>query len=1024
MRSLRLGLSLMVVAIFVLLAFTAQAVTTTIASGTVKDQAGQATVNMPVECHNANSSFSLSATSDSSGQFTCSGDTSTLAVGTTIIVEARPPAGYNAEQATTFTWNGTAQTGITLTVVATTKTINITIHDDLGQDVTADVTVQPINVEPGENVAQSIDTVAGTGSVDISFPDGLVSVDANISDTNAESYPWMEIGGPQAVHFTDDTSIESTDLDFTVVHSDTKAKVKMLDKNGDILTQNDFNGDIYFNGYNDTYGSISTRRKVDSSTGMVTVYLLPGVWHVSAIHQQLDGQSFDPDEVSFVLSDEAGTTDWGTVQAQDDSGELSGTVSFTSDTAVTAVTTDTTTVEVTNLDTNQRYSTPVAADNTFQFSDMAFGTYTVTVVGDDVLPDQTASVELTNKKSTVSQVKLKANVANTTIAGQLLDSSGAAVENFTGTVVLTTQAGEYTAPVESDGSYEIPLYNGGVDGTDATLTLVTQPGADGYASNQTVTIADGDITEDFTLKTNEATITGQMRDSDGDDVTVTQLGDDAKMMAINADTGSVEMADIATDGSFSLEVGPGIWNLVPRFPDTDTEVYAGNVSSKAVDVSAGETVDTNVAVLEKTATITGTVTDTSGDAVAEAPVVLTNLPALQAAGGTVDPSDIVTLTTTTNSKGEISVDAPPGDYTLTFGTNPDTADVLAPASMDVTAKADKDTSFSAEFRETTADIKGTLTDHFTSATVTAYSADGGSVTADVGKDGSYDLALTPGDWDVTVTGVKGGELYLQETMVTVGSGDTTVSFDPKPTGIDFPAMASVTGAADENISVSNSAGASVDLPAFAAAYSGDLTVTLAPVVAMNHTGDISQVGLSYDVRVLDENDIPITSLNKDATVTLPLDNSLTGDVTNGEMTASYFNDSLQTNLFDGIVGDVQDDQLVIQTKHFSRFAATTTGQVISTPNKVKGSSLKAKAIQATQATLQWLKPAHTAVRFYTVQVRPSGVDKVKQWKTYTVKKLHTVIKKLSGQTAYDFRVRACNQFACSDYTDWKTFTTN
>ena len=55
------------------------------------------------------------------------------------------------------------------------------------------------------------------------------------------------------------------------------------------------------------------------------------------------------------------------------------------------------------------------------------------------------------------------------------------------------------------------MFNGGIKGDEATVTLVTQEGAEGFATDKTFTVQEGDVTANLTLNTNEGTIIGAIK---------------------------------------------------------------------------------------------------------------------------------------------------------------------------------------------------------------------------------------------------------------------------------------------------------------------------------------------------------------------------------------------------------------------------------------------------------------------------------------------------------------------------------
>jgi len=104
------------------------------------------------------------------------------------------------------------------------------------------------------------------------------------------------------------------------------------------------------------------------------------------------------------------------------------------------------------------------------------------------------------------------------------------------------------------------------------------------------------------------------------------------------------------------------------------------------------------------------------------------------------------------------------------------------------------------------------------------------------------------------------------------------------------------------------------------------------------------------------------------------------------------------------------------------------------PSKVKEKKLKEKKIKSKTATLSW-QEVDTATS-YDLQVRKCKNDsgkkcvkkndfaKKKNWKKFNdLTTTSKVVKKLKPDFYYQWRVRACNETGCGEYTDWNRFQT-
>lgn len=995
--------------------------TSTIVQGSVRYPNNSAASGIQVELHTGNASFSQNATTDANGNYTLSVDPSAIN-GLSLTLELNAPTGYRkpSNSPTNFTYaTGDAVRTVDFTFLSASKQIDVTVTDTNGQEVSAQVTAQPIN--PNGNASQVQQDFQGTGTLDVTGGKWVVKADANLSDTDPSRYPWIA-GTAKTVEFVDDDTAETQSVSFTVYPSEELVTVKMVDKDGQILTGNNSTADIAFEG-STALGEFSTTRKISTQDGIARVYLLPGIWHVKAFHPQLTEQSYDPEETTFVVPNEPGTYDWGTLTAITNSGSISGTLTNSSGNELENIR-----ITASNLDTHDQFSDNTNNSGTFTINNASRGSYNITVSDTNYIPTQTGSGKINAEHASIADVALEADVVDLTISGTVEEGSSA-TSSFPGT--LTTQIGDaqYSAPIQSDGTYTLKLSSALIPDSKSSLDLqmITLPGADAYAETQTVSLSKqtGTLNADIPLSTDEAIITGSLVDRDGEEVENEIFGNDAVVKAIDLETGSVETANVAADGSYTLEVGPGDWRVLPQITDPNATGFTSAGAGKMVSVEAGETTSSeDVPVFVPDATLQGTLTDPNGDPIPQAPVIITNLPALQAEaaaeGKDVSPNDIITVATYTDGNGEYAKDLPSGDYTVSFGTTPDQGGSVPAEKNEITID-NKDITVNAEFREASSNINGTVNSGLESATVTLYSENGGTKVIPVDSDGTFSDDMPEGDWKAVVSGVKNGKLWMGESDITVESSENEFNLKAEATDTVFPAVVTTTGDSSEPITISNTDGASVSLPAYSAAFSGDVTLELAPSPQVVFTDNGVQVGLSYDVNVVNSSGIHVTQLNTPATVSLPLTGELAQGFNEKELVAASYSPDTQSFLFDGMVADTDGEKMVIQTNHFSRFSVVTSA---AAPNPVKYKTLSAKKITSASATLRWQKPTNSTVTKYAVQLRKKGVKKSSKWTKYNkVKTTQKTVNKLKPNITYQFRIQACNENGCSEFSRWKQFKT-
>ncbi len=317
----------------------------------------------------------------------------------------------------------------------------------------------------------------------------------------------------------------------------------------------------------------------------------------SAVSDNLDVWVGYPAFVKYFLSTQSPGSLSGTVTSSSGSAIANATVWYSGGTAKT--------------DSNGNYS----------FSSVPVGSYTVTGshVGYQSASNQNVSV--TSGSNSVSNLVLTATSTGT-ISGIVTNTSGAAIVG----AIISYSGGSTTATTNSAGSYTLTAALGTYSVTaSASGYLPSTQSNIGVASNSTTTL-------NFAL-TQSGTISG----------TVTSSTGVAIANATVSYSGGSTTATTNASGAFTLNVAPGTYSVT-----ASASGYQNSTQSN-VTVSIGTTAIANFSLLQLIGTITGTVTNSAGAAIAGATVSYS--------GGSA--------TAISNSAGGYSLNVAPGTYSVT-----------------------------------------------------------------------------------------------------------------------------------------------------------------------------------------------------------------------------------------------------------------------------------------------------------------------------------------------------------------------
>lgn len=1022
-------------------ALPAQAATVTAAAGTITDPDGSGVEGVSVELHNGDQSIRVTTTTDGSGAFVLQADDSEMD-GEEMTVEFTAPDGYNEPSNSPYLFDysiGDSTQEIEFVLVLAPKELTVSVTDENGEGVERfDVYAVPLS---GDGTGTNSQVTGSSGTLDLTGGEWAITIDRNLSETDPSRYPWVAIGGAQTVTFAEDETAETETLSFEVIGDSTARLVtaKLVNADGEILVGGSFSGDVTFSGLT-RYGVVSTKTKVDGTSGVASLYLLPGIYKIDGYHStQLENQSYDPTQ-KYVITRGTTTQDLGTITASENTASITGVASLLGSIKSSSVFSLQNAANVnlvaTNTDSGRESTVATDADGNFQFINLGPGNYSITTSDESYITRQSSNVEV-GAGEAVTGVEMTVAQTDITISGTV-QNSGTAVENARAVVIAEVGGETFSAPIDPDtGAYSLKLYNPGDNTVD--LDISTQVGSEIFQTDtETVNIKDKtSVTKNLAVSTNEATISGSITDfAEGGTVT-TALGDNAEVIAINQQTGSVEKAIIGDDGSYSMDVAPGNWKLMVDVNDVDATAIAGVASDNNVSVSAGET-SSGVSVpvhVGDDATVTGTLQDPDGEAVEEARILITNQPQLEKradkkAGRSVNPEAIVSVVTETDEDGNFSQTLPDGTYTAFFSDNPEDAADIEPLSKVFTVTSGTVELDTATYRSGGTTVSGKVDTNLEEAQVVFSAKKGSTVTAEVNSNGNYSVDLPAGTYSATVSGVKDNYIAYDEKQVKVKSSDKSLNFKTvQKTDVAVPAAAQASCDADESCVVSNTAGAQVRLAPYAASLTEDITVSLVPKVNISNAGGYDQVGVEYEVDIRDSSGFEIAQLEQPADITLPIDKALYDDaVSKDELTTSFKSEELGMFLNEGVQAIAGEEKMTVKTEHLTPFAVTTADTGVATPKKAR--KLKAVKRKKKSVTLRWKAPKNTSnVTRYRVQVKERKIKKKSTWKKYNkTKKLNNTYvkrkaKRLERGTTYRFRVRAINTAGKSKWSKWKKFRT-
>lgn len=931
---------------------------TVIISGTVEDSDGNAMNNVEMWLY-ANSATNDRSTkyTDANGNFSYNTDDLTLSVGDYVSLEARTPTGYNALNDTQATWiwdgNTYADNPINPQFVLAPKTITGNVTFDPSGDPAAhvDVVAYPIGSiivgTTGSRQVSANTDANGDYSMNLRSDAAAWNVQAvvNLSDHNTA---WLPTGSPVSVAFTNDSSPESETLDFTVEATTASISATFLDADGDLLTSNNFQADCSIF----RSEGIGTVRKVDTESKLVNIGLPPGTYRYWCFHNDFTGQSFVNNVFSLKPDEQK---DLGTIQAQTDGATISGTLTNAS---------TGNSVSGRQITLSSKEYPKFLTDDTDQHGRFTFtvgpGTWTIGLnqggsADARLVTSKTIYIPSNSTKSKNNDIQIETLDAE--INGAIsLENSEESLEDFSGGVFVKTDSGEFlSAPVET-GTYRIKL----------PLDMVGEKvvvGVAGDVNSNYVLPTSEEVTisrathHNISLSENDATISGTVLNSSGNPINPS--ANQVTVIAVD-DNGNIRKDSVATDGTYSLDVAKGDWSVTLRVEDDDSDYINPVSQNNLVNVKSGKNTTFNLSIKVKQGTVEGTVSDSSGEIMPLAPVMITNLPLLEAQEDYA-AEDIVEVSTTANASGAYETMAPSGSYLVFAGNTPDLeSDELMSDAKEVTVTANHEVTANLSFVAANATLNGTVKDAddnaVSSGNVAAYNEEGGFVETEINTSGEYSLALTSAhDWNLVASAIDGADLLTaKEEAVSIEAGSNSLDLGLTDSEINVPGSVSKSFDADEFVTLALPDGSNVQFSPYSIDSSGTVSVSIEPRIDLSPslTGDPASIG--YDINARNNSGVEVTKLNSPAKISLVYDETYLTEngISEDNLMPQFYseNEKFWSNQGMATMLNADENKTDIYTDHLTRFSvngnATAT---VETPEE-EGEAIPSLGIVMTPAS--------------------------------------------------------------------------
>ncbi|TAN57172.1 hypothetical protein EPN15_05205 [Patescibacteria group bacterium] len=534
---------------------------------------------------------------------------------------------------------------------------------------------------------------------------------------------------------------------------------------------------------------------------------------------------------------------------------------------------------------------------------------------------------------TKENINITFAIADAVINGTVQDSSGnilsdlyawAEARDANQTSAGTGMMGYYSSMGGqiSNGQFSIKVPAG-----TYAISVYLPWGSNYTASSQTtITVASGEIYDGakVTVVENNATISGSLKDSQGNTVT----GVWGTVFADNG-LGGKQWAQFE-NGAYSLKVSAGEWRL-----GYWVDPYSGYLSNSSGDIKvtaiANQTATKELTILKADSTISGTVLDADGNplkgAWVSADTQLGGRSASETTGYYWGP--MFQQGASTDNNGKFSIKIPAGEYFVSVTLPPDLG-YMNPKAEKVIVDAKNPATVDLRFRKSDASISGSVTLNGTasSAYVWAWSEEGG-ISEVYTTTGAYQINVIKNEaWHIGAIYETNSTFYRspEYTVNVPDSGTASQNLILASTDISIPPAEIATFDSTKAKTVKLSDNTEINIPAYALASSGNVTVTATPKAQIASTATAKPIALAYDLEAKDGQNQTIASFDSDVTITLAYADAqlLALGITEDEIIPMYYDTTAGAwKNVSNVVIDKDNNKISFTVNHFTSFAITT-----------------------------------------------------------------------------------------------------
>ena len=555
---------------------------------------------------------------------------------------------------------------------------------------------------------------------------------------------------------------------------------------------------------------------------------------------------------------------------------------------------------------------------------------------------------------------------NATINGTVVDTDGAILSSLNSWAYIDT----------SDMGQEYWYSNVGASVTNGKFTMKVPAGthkitvgwggqdySPGDSTSATVA-ANGSQEINVVMLKNDATITGYLKDVDGNAVTGQWAWVNASNNRHSWAGGSVDTAT----GQYTMKVAAGSW-FMSFWVDYNSGYASQLMDDNKVTIASGQTIVKDITLRKIDSRITGSVKKYDDTGMENIPVSFDTR-----SGKKKDTGNKMMWyyanTAWTDAEGNFSMNMPAGTYYVNASMpywQASSQSLINPEEQQKTVDASNPATANLVFRQVDSQISGTVTldGATTSAYVWAWAEKGGGSDATAGADGTYSVNATKNDiWHIGAVKENDQTVYMSSEYLVETEGNATNTQNISLTAQNWPLPDSISSTFDPTKlkTISLSDGTVISIPANACVTDADnppatVTFTATPSATLPSQKGDKPLWYGYDFSVTEPDGTQVITFNSDITISFPFTDAILTDkgLTEDDLTLKYYNETTgEWEQVATIAIDRDNNTVTISIDHFTVFAITTDVADTTAPSAPTGITATAGS---HKATLAWTNPS-------------------------------------------------------------------